>query len=729
MASTFRFSSVFTTNSNSRTNFCAMDAPVALGLAALPCALAPCVAVFCLQFGNVPAEYISLPSVSSLSGSTGTQQTLSAARNLAGRLRVLNGACILLAVLGATVQAASLLLSLVTLPSSAADIALAVLPIVGWTLTAATAFTALNLLGRVNVLIEWLPYELLDLFKARVAMNRIISFLTEPNLEKFSGPVVSPPRDSPESFDDASDLATIGDSAPVIGFTRARFMHYVDGVSSKSDAASVKSASVANETTPLINAASSSTLADDAEASATFVLRDLHVEFPVGGLSTAWLIHATIREFVVLVKNGEVACQGTPQELSQNPNADSIFGIDLSIDSASDEEESSNALIDSNVAVATAEGKGTTLVDDEEKATGSVQLSVYKTYFEAAGGFVFACFFMLSFLLVSSAGLANDWWLKSWTDHNAAVGSAPLPSNSSVVGMSLTMFGAMHDRQVFGSGDGRGVMSALAASSDVPTAGTDGGSIERSEAIFYIAMYAVFGLIVMIANNIRTCIVLFGTLIATRRLHDTLLTVILRSPLRFFEVTPIGRILNRFSKDVESVDSQVMEGIERFIAKVVQTLTIIAVIGSINPPFLIALLPVIVVYRYISSRYVNFSREAKRLEAISRSPIYAQFSETLTGVATIRAYGAQDRFAKLNMRKIDANHQSFMLIWATNRWLNVRTDLLSAAIVLCAGISVIVGGASSGWAALTLTYALNFTDAVMWTVRFHAEMELSMNSP
>ncbi|KAJ3124192.1 hypothetical protein HK100_011320 [Physocladia obscura] len=128
--------------------------------------------------------------------------------------------------------------------------------------------------------------------------------------------------------------------------------------------------------------------------------------------------------------------------------------------------------------------------------------------------------------------------------------------------------------------------------------------------------------------------------------------------------------------------------------------------------------------------YLNTSRELKRLESVSRSPIYNQFSETLNGVATIRAYQQCDNFLAQNNEKVDQNHRFFYTLWAANRWLCIRTDIISATVVLLSGVTVVLGHEyiSRGWAGIILLYAGKFSDAIVWVVRMHAEMEMSLDS-
>ncbi|KAJ3403600.1 hypothetical protein HDV05_007743 [Chytridiales sp. JEL 0842] len=250
------------------------------------------------------------------------------------------------------------------------------------------------------------------------------------------------------------------------------------------------------------------------------------------------------------------------------------------------------------------------------------------------------------------------------------------------------------------------------------------------DVMYYVTIYGILGLSIVIANNIHVLVFSWGSLHASDNIHRNILNAVLGSPLRFFEVTPMGRILNRFSKDLSSVDNEVMRIVSFFFFRFFQAFFIIIVIGFGSWPFLLAISPIVFIYKHIARLYLNASRELKRLESVSRSPLYSNFSETLNGVSTIRAYGQSDRFISQNQDKTDFNHRSFYLLWAANRWLCLRTDLISATVLLIAGATVIFGGegVSPGWAGLILLYANQFSDAILWLVRSHAEMEMGMNA-
>jgi ABC-type multidrug transport system fused ATPase/permease subunit len=411
---------------------------------------------------------------------------------------------------------------------------------------------------------------------------------------------------------------------------------------------------------------------------------------------------------VVVMKNGEICAQGTPYEITNHATDETVKGLSLELDIFDNEKEGYSE--DDGQIAATIAGGGTGLVQKEEKATGSVKLSLYKYYLVSAGGFVFAFFFVSSFGLTQGSQFIMDFWLKIWTDstkvnHFSINTMSFNPEYSSDTTTYSNLWMQPHSKTIF---------SSLNAPEHPP--------------LYYIGVYAILGVFVVIANQLQTLVYLLGSLWASKKIHAELLTAILYSPLRFFEITPIGRVLNRFSKDIGQIDNDVLGAIDFFIMKVVQGVTIIVIIATIEPLFLVIMPFIAYVYIQVAQLYLLTSRELKRIEANSRSPIYAQFSETLAGVSTLRAYGAEKRFEKLNEQKMNENHQPFFFIWGANRWLSVRTDIISAYVVLCAGFVIVFADVNAGWAAILLSYSMQFTNALLWGVRMHAEMEMNMNS-
>jgi ABC-type multidrug transport system fused ATPase/permease subunit len=159
-------------------------------------------------------------------------------------------------------------------------------------------------------------------------------------------------------------------------------------------------------------------------------------------------------------------------------------------------------------------------------------------------------------------------------------------------------------------------------------------------------------------------------------------------------------------------------------------MAIVILISVITPGFLLAGLVITILYCLIGAFYLRASRDLKRIESIQRSPLYQQFGETLSGVSTIRAYGDERRFVRDNLQMVDDHNRPFFYLWACNRWLSFRVDSVGALVSFFAGVFVVlnVGKIDAGLAGLSLTYAITFSDNVLWVVRLYATNEQNMNS-
>lgn len=157
---------------------------------------------------------------------------------------------------------------------------------------------------------------------------------------------------------------------------------------------------------------------------------------------------------------------------------------------------------------------------------------------------------------------------------------------------------------------------------------------------------------------------------------------------------------------------------------------IVVLITIITPGFLVAAVFITLLYYLIGSFYLRASRDLKRIESVQKSPLYQHFGETLSGIATIRAYGDERRFVRENLAKIDNHNRPFFYLWVANRWLGYRVDLAGALVSFFAGAFIVlsVGRLDAGLAGLSLTYAITFTDNVLWVVRLYAMNEQNMNS-
>ncbi|KAL6702697.1 ATP-binding cassette glutathione S-conjugate transporter ycf1 [Coniothyrium glycines] len=250
----------------------------------------------------------------------------------------------------------------------------------------------------------------------------------------------------------------------------------------------------------------------------------------------------------------------------------------------------------------------------------------------------------------------------------------------------------------------------------------------------YIGIYFAFGVGSAALVVVQTLILwIFCSIEASRKLHERMAFAIFRSPMSFFETTPAGRILNRFSSDIYRVDEVLARTFNMLFVNSARAGFTLIVISASTPLFIALILPLGALYLYIQRYYLRTSRELKRLDSVSRSPIYAHFQESLSGMSTIRAYHQQRRFEMENEWRVDANLRAYYPSISANRWLAVRLEFLGSVIILAAAGFAIISvashsGLSAGMVGLAMSYALQITQSLNWIVRQTVEVETNIVS-
>jgi len=253
---------------------------------------------------------------------------------------------------------------------------------------------------------------------------------------------------------------------------------------------------------------------------------------------------------------------------------------------------------------------------------------------------------------------------------------------------------------------------------------------------FYLAVYCGMASASAVAILCRSIVTAFCSVAAGRKIYNGALHAVLGSPMSFFDTTPLGRILNRFSVDAQKIDVQLASSGSQFVGYIVSLLCTILIISLVSPFVLIALPPLAFFYVLYASYYRNTAREVQRLDSISKSPIYTAFTEALNGATSIQAYGANERFASVNRAKVDFNQRAQYVSLAANRWLTVRleffSNLLVAATAVLAVVNSLVGSSAAGQranlAGLALTYAPGLTDTLNFLIRQFTQLETMMVS-
>uniref|UniRef100_G1M748 Canalicular multispecific organic anion transporter 1 n=1 Tax=Ailuropoda melanoleuca TaxID=9646 RepID=G1M748_AILME len=238
----------------------------------------------------------------------------------------------------------------------------------------------------------------------------------------------------------------------------------------------------------------------------------------------------------------------------------------------------------------------------------------------------------------------------------------------------------------------------------------------------------IYGLLGLMQGLFVCCgayILTRGSLAASRTLHTQLLDNVLHLPLRFFETNPIGQIINRFTKDMFIIDIRFHYYLRTWVNCTLDVIGTVLVIAGALPLFILGVIPLVFLYFTIQRYYVASSRQIRRLAGASRSPIISHFSETLSGVSTIRAFGHEQRFIQQNREVVNENLVCFYNNVISNRWLSVRLEFLGNLMVFFAALLAVLAANSieSAIVGLSISYALNITQSLNFWVRKACEIE------
>ncbi|KAL2162634.1 hypothetical protein VTH06DRAFT_6470 [Thermothelomyces fergusii] len=311
------------------------------------------------------------------------------------------------------------------------------------------------------------------------------------------------------------------------------------------------------------------------------------------------------------------------------------------------------------------------LMQAEERAISSVPWSVYASYIKASGSYLNAPLVLGLLILSQGANIVTSLWLSWWTSNK---------------------FG-------YNMGTYIGVYAGLGAGQ------------------------AVIMFLFMVSLSV------FSTRASQGMLRQAV-TRVLRAPMSFFDTTPLGRITNRFSRDVDVMDNTLADAMRMYFFSVGTIISVFILIIAYFYYFVIALVPLVIVFLFATNYYRASAREIKRIESIHRSTLSAKFSEGLSGIACIRAYGLTDRFVVDIRKAIDNVDSAYFLTYSNQRWLSVRLDLIGNCLVFTTGILVVTSRFSvdPSIGGLVLSYILAVVQMIQFTVRQFAEVENGMNS-
>lgn len=390
-------------------------------------------------------------------------------------------------------------------------------------------------------------------------------------------------------------------------------------------------------------------------------------------------------DHVIVLRDGKLIAEGPPSTVLKSsviealPELTSSEEPSLSSSSAAKSSYSTGSSVSQECAGM--------LVEDEEREFGAVRLSTVRSYWDAVGNWL-ALTVLLSLVLMQVSRTSTDWWLAVWvswanTTDNLQNRRLIRDTNSDVMNVFLPIYGGL----------------AMA-----------NGFLTLARAFSFA----------------------YGGIVAAVKVHDLLLDKVLKAPLSFLEATPVGRVLNRFSTDIWSIDDTLPFMLNIVLAQSVALAGTLVVTSYGLPWVLLLLVPLAFAYHSLQQYYRWTSRELRRLGSITLSPVYSHFSETFAGLSVIHSFKVVTRFCQENLHKLGVNQQAVFASQAASQWLNLRLQLMG--VLLTSGVAFLavvqhqVRGVSAGFVGLALSYALSVTSLLSSLVTSFTDTEKEMVS-
>ncbi|KAJ3416858.1 hypothetical protein HDV05_008443 [Chytridiales sp. JEL 0842] len=309
----------------------------------------------------------------------------------------------------------------------------------------------------------------------------------------------------------------------------------------------------------------------------------------------------------------------------------------------------------------------------ETKETGSIKSGVLIEYFKNYGSAIFVSTIFVALLLTQATRLANDLWLIFWIQ---------------------TSFKDLSKDAYMGIYAGLGLSQAMAL-------------------LFYATLFAI------------------GGIHAAKALHGKVFGSVMGSAVSFFDQTPLGRIVNRLSRDIDYADNSIYDAIRLLFYSLLQLVAAFGLVAYFTKGIFLAILaPMLGIYYFCQLVYRTSSRELKRVESVSRSPLYAHISESISGLSTIRAYGEQTRFTERAERLIDSNGTPLFLLYSGQRWIQLRLEMIGNILVFFVAIFAAADrfSVNPSQIGLALSYLLQTTSLLNMAIFQAVEAEVQLNA-
>ncbi|CED85550.1 Multidrug resistance-associated protein/mitoxantrone resistance protein, ABC superfamily [Phaffia rhodozyma] len=318
---------------------------------------------------------------------------------------------------------------------------------------------------------------------------------------------------------------------------------------------------------------------------------------------------------------------------------------------------------------------------EEERSESSLEWRIYKLYILASGPALWVA--IIAVLLVyRGASFASDFWLKIWGE---AYKGAPVYLNT-----------------------------------QLPRA--------QDRPFFYLIAYSVISIVSLLIQITQNVLSYVAGYRAAQELHDGMLVSVIKAPARWFDTVPGGRILNRFSSDVSSLDGQLTMSLRQAMLYIASGISSVVVVAVVEPWFLLPASVLSVIYYLVSIVYTRTRRDITRMVSTNRSPLFSDFGELLDGIVTVRAFSGESRFLSGFEKNVDKLMSKIYWNNMTNRWLMVRFDTLGAIATFLSMFFALFYSASAGSSALAILATQGFIRALFFLCRNLTNLEMAFNA-
>ncbi|TDL18516.1 hypothetical protein BD410DRAFT_880297 [Rickenella mellea] len=435
----------------------------------------------------------------------------------------------------------------------------------------------------------------------------------------------------------------------------------------------------------------------------TVVLVTHHVELVLPGA-----------HYVVRMLDGRIDTQGTVKDLRSRGVLDEIArdSAPPAQEKGEETKEVPDVKVDDPDAPAAEAKKPRKLVEDEERATGGVKWSIYKTYLKASSYWTWLILLVL-IVIIEILNVGEKWWIMIW-------GKAYQRSNDTV-----SSYFAHGTQTLLVHPPVRGTAFVISTNDpDLPF----NFPPATENPLFYVWVYAGIGVVTALVDVISSITLYLGSYRASRRLFRQLLSTVVHATMRWHDVTPTGRMLNRFGKDMETIDSSLSDSLGTVYRTLASLISSVIVVSFVFPWFVVPAAIIGFLYWQLAVAYLNIGRDLRRMESVTRSPVFSGFQEVVEGIVTVRAFSAERRFLNGVFKKIDDTTVFWYTFWMTNRWLLIRFDTLGGLAVFITTLLALSGFVSAGLAGLCITSSMAFTMSIYWACRFWTQLEFDLNS-